>query len=487
MMKLFKILGVCVGLLAMFLAAYIYLGSLDAARPEPPDLGPSLGPVPDDENWYMAFVSLADFVSLNGTERAFVMTAEAESLHGEWWRGTSVSSKAKALKKLDAILARHSELFARLLKEEQRTVWRIVLEETEGPLGLRGQLLPIFAEEDILTLYGLKIQRAFDQGEFMFALADLRVYCGICLALAQGADQVETCLRALEFRRRLMQHVLAFVSQLDPDQLKQVQQILERHAELFPMLLPQAFACEVARPAFKVEGRLEGRGLNLQMDKLAVTMEPLARLLKIPPEDLVKTMRGIPFVWGFSYHSRSMLAAYYEDAVKTHARLVQGRYKPYLQYLQLLSLRAERERKSVFRSSLLPNWVGQSLETVVKGENATLCRQAAQARFTLDAERVVVAAHRYRLDHGGTFPDNLQDLVPDYLKAVPDDPFGEGPLGFNAAQRTFHSVGESGAFDGVIPQKGLSELFYTDQNDVRRWHTPYLRRLDGTPLRMEAP
>ena len=479
MKKFFKILGVCVVLLAMFLAAYVYLGSLDAAHPDVPDIGSSLGKVPDEENWYMAFVSLAKFVSLDTTESTFVEAA-AKNLRGEWWRGTSVSSRPKALKKLDAILARHSELFAKLQKEEQRTVWRTVFDEPDRPAPFLSDLV----EKNILALYALKIQRAFDQGEFMFALADLRTYCQICLALAQGADKVETCVRALECREHLMRHVLAFASQMDKDQLKQVQQILENQVELFPMLFPQAYAHEVTRPEYFVECLLEDLGRQLQTEKLTVALEPMAHQLRVAPKELMKTMGRLPFVWTFSYHRNRVLAAYYEDAVKTYGLLVQGRYKP---YLQLLSLRGAREWKSVFGSALLPNWIGKSLGTVIKGKNAALCKHAAYARFALDAERVVVAAHRYRLDKGGVFPDNLQALVPDYLAAVPKDPFGEGPLGFNAAQQTFHSVGESGAFNGVIPKEGLSGLFYTDPNNVRHRYTPYLRRLDGTPLETEEP
>ena len=38
-----------------------------------------------------------------------------------------------------------------------------------------------------------------------------------------------------------------------------------------------------------------------------------------------------------------------------------------------------------------------------------------------------MALLRYKAEYG-QFPDSLDELVPEYLKAVPLDPFGPGPL-----------------------------------------------------------
>jgi len=55
---------------------------------------------------------------------------------------------------------------------------------------------------------------------------------------------------------------------------------------------------------------------------------------------------------------------------------------------------------------------------------------------------VVVAAERYRRDHGGAPPPSLQALVPQYLVAVPDDPFSGRPpvLKIGAADYVVYSV-----------------------------------------------
>jgi hypothetical protein len=53
------------------------------------------------------------------------------------------------------------------------------------------------------------------------------------------------------------------------------------------------------------------------------------------------------------------------------------------------------------------------------------------AGLDLAARRVLVATlavERYRRDHAGTLPPSLQALVPQYVGAVPTDPFSGDPL-----------------------------------------------------------
>jgi hypothetical protein len=45
---------------------------------------------------------------------------------------------------------------------------------------------------------------------------------------------------------------------------------------------------------------------------------------------------------------------------------------------------------------------------------------------------LAIAAHRYRLDHGGRFPSTPADLIPKYLEVLPVDPASGGPPIFQA-------------------------------------------------------
>ncbi|MCK4850630.1 MAG: hypothetical protein KAT11_04720 [Phycisphaerae bacterium] len=67
-------------------------------------------------------------------------------------------------------------------------------------------------------------------------------------------------------------------------------------------------------------------------------------------------------------------------------------------------------------------------------EKASWISYAGQADH--QAVQTIVALLRYKADHG-QFPDKLDQLVPQYLKAVPLDPFGPGPLTYKRQDDDF--------------------------------------------------
>jgi hypothetical protein len=66
------------------------------------------------------------------------------------------------------------------------------------------------------------------------------------------------------------------------------------------------------------------------------------------------------------------------------------------------------------------------------------------------ASRIAVAIARYRLAHAGAVPGRLDDLVPQFLAAVPADPLSEAPMMFlsEPGAYTIYSVGMDGKDDG---------------------------------------
>ena len=64
--------------------------------------------------------------------------------------------------------------------------------------------------------------------------------------------------------------------------------------------------------------------------------------------------------------------------------------------------------------------------------------------------RIAVAVERYRRDHGELLPNDLQDLVPTYLPAVPIDPFSGQEMRFAKVADGYvaYSVGSNRRDDG---------------------------------------
>ena len=60
-------------------------------------------------------------------------------------------------------------------------------------------------------------------------------------------------------------------------------------------------------------------------------------------------------------------------------------------------------------------------------ERAVWLSYEAQAKH--QATQTVVALLRYKTEHG-QFPEKLDEVVSEYLKAIPQDPFGPGPLSY---------------------------------------------------------
>jgi hypothetical protein len=91
-----------------------------------------------------------------------------------------------------------------------------------------------------------------------------------------------------------------------------------------------------------------------------------------------------------------------------------------------------------------------------------------------------LAIRLYEVDHGRR-PESLDELVPDYLSAVPLDPLAEGnrPIGYlpNAEHAILYSVGENGIGNG-----GRYEIDDYGNVDRRKLDWPFF--LDGPP---EAP
>ena len=62
------------------------------------------------------------------------------------------------------------------------------------------------------------------------------------------------------------------------------------------------------------------------------------------------------------------------------------------------------------------------------------------ANVEISATRVLLALKACQTDTG-KLPDSLEALVPDYIEAVPEDPFDGKPLKYSAEKKVVYSVG----------------------------------------------
>ncbi len=90
--------------------------------------------------------------------------------------------------------------------------------------------------------------------------------------------------------------------------------------------------------------------------------------------------------------------------------------------------------------------------------------EAARTCAALRAARTALAVESFRLKHKRP-PDKLDDLVPDFIEAIPDDPFDGKPLRYKKLDKGYvvYSIGENKVDDGGVfdPSGGEDDPSFT--------------------------
>jgi hypothetical protein len=135
---------------------------------------------------------------------------------------------------------------------------------------------------------------------------------------------------------------------------------------------------------------------------------------------------------------------------RSRARACQA---PYLQYgneiVEIAKLPTEQQQERLKALSLPSQQLPLLIEALTRGEDGPWTIQAFhRSKAELRCAAAALAAERYRLAKGH-WPDRLDALVPDYLAAVPNDPFDGRPLRLHrrADGIVIYSIGPDGTDD----------------------------------------
>ena len=79
----------------------------------------------------------------------------------------------------------------------------------------------------------------------------------------------------------------------------------------------------------------------------------------------------------------------------------------------------------------------------------------ADAKALLRSTSIALAVERHGLANGGRLPETLNDLVPDFMSAVPQDPFDGQPLRFKRLDKGYciYSIGRDRVDDGGLQKQ----------------------------------
>ena len=120
---------------------------------------------------------------------------------------------------------------------------------------------------------------------------------------------------------------------------------------------------------------------------------------------------------------------------------------------QLLKTRGRKGtfERTQFRFTMnnMPNSIGNALVASFGGqESQDLLIQSHHWRAINQCNRVLLATRLYRLAHHGELPRSLAELVPQYLPAIPEDPYNAKLLHYNPDRQKVWSVGDNLVDDG---------------------------------------
>lgn len=88
-----------------------------------------------------------------------------------------------------------------------------------------------------------------------------------------------------------------------------------------------------------------------------------------------------------------------------------------------------------------PNSVGIMLSNLLFPTVDKILLRKCQEDLSVEATGLLLACKCYKQDRG-KLPDRLEDLMPEYIPEVPEDPFDGKPLRYSADKKIIYSVGE---------------------------------------------
>ncbi|MBC8039312.1 MAG: hypothetical protein H7Y06_02100 [Opitutaceae bacterium] len=109
------------------------------------------------------------------------------------------------------------------------------------------------------------------------------------------------------------------------------------------------------------------------------------------------------------------------------------------------SLRLYREQQNAYfkkRSYNPDNFVGRLILHIVTPTSASLVKSQLTEQSRISTHQALIAALAYQRERGKA-PDSLDQLVPDYLSAVPQDYFTRAPIRYDATLGAIWFVGEN--------------------------------------------
>ena len=446
-------------LAAALMTAWFYIGGMETEGVLPPDdadLCWTPPEVADADNAFIAILAATNHINLvtnscGGFDAVFI--GRYGNLGDE--NSRRVREEAGATEKADAILAENAAFFAAFAKGMERKGFRNNLPAANN----REPILPIPQFMCMAWLWRFKAQRDAESGRWDGAIESVEMLHRFGRMLSDNAAQIVDLYIGNAITGMAYAKICDFVSLgiLQDTHLARLAALVEADA-----MAENANLVRVAKSSYAIMrdnaselppetlielcgygSKAHGSALAMMHEGAVESASPLARFLNFS----IRTLLRWPGYSGYTLHRRRTLNSL-ENIVRAAVEGDVGR----------VAALSGAEPGSLFAQDAL----GRQLVRVfaVNMEQAMAGRLRREHMFARAKARVVLAAARWRLARNDEALPSLEALVPEFLPAVPSDPWSKGGerLKYDAESCIAWSVGRDGRFDYTVMKNAKPSL-----------------------------
>ena len=489
---LLVVVAVIVGV-PLLVTAWFYIGGIemgDTSLRDDADLLWTAPDVTDEDNAFIAIMAATNLINCATLGTNSWDKADMSFVSGYANINTNRDSTARRIRsdpgageKADRILADNEAFYAAFAKGLERKEFR----NTLPPLSkeIRFTVLPLGVFFRMSNLWRLKIQREMERGEWSAAVSDVETLHRFGRVVSDNATTIVDINvgNSIESMARSKIQDLVTCGGLTASQLARFAEIVDADAKAEPEnvaravkgeytylrahldLMSPEYVLSLVGFTFSTADKLKEICKKICSKEFGVSVSEGSSLDRVA-ECLVRTVVSWPGYFRYTFHRKT-----------TQKRLADVAHK---------ALKGEIDdaaNDDCHFGVFARNGMGRAIVRAA----AFACQQTVVGKYRLRAvfargkTQLVIAAARWRLAHDGEMPPTLDALVPQYLPAVPVDPWSKDckPLNYDAATGVVWSVGESGDFDySKLPVEKSMRL----RGKIGKYVDRFAFRLDGKPL-----
>ncbi len=449
--KIIKWTAVTAGTVIVAAVAYIALNTFDCEKPDLSKFSNAFEVPSEADNVYYGLVAATNVISeKTGLP---VLTSVFSDKYDKAWMNFSNPNKDMTDEEKDAILAESEKVLSLFHGAAQRKTWCC-----HDPSGRRDPWPHFSTFIQLCRLAALQSRRHVELGKTGSAVEDVRDMILLTRKIEQDAESVIRWIAAggtLNYAHGSALKIVRSGNATDEELLR-----LQDALRQFDLASRTGRAERMLNNDFTI--------LFMQMtDKLEISEGGASDV-----EFAIRVLR-IPLLGSYAYHRNRTWTVYanYLEKMKEGYRLG---------YDKDTWAKIDDETRVICNAGWRfgPNFAGRIMLDRCLPAWRAIGESIQTSTFRHSAVEMIVAAARFK-SKTGAFPKKLSELVPEYLTAVPLDPYTKNmEIKYDPARGILWTVGKEGTFNGEpVKPDGKYNVYGKYGKENRN----YVFNIDGTP------